>query len=363
MNEPLKLLAGGKWYGIDELENGISPEGLSAQEIKATQFCYRWLNGVPTFQFSTSGSTGLPRKISFNREQLEVSARLTADALGLQRGWTALICLDVQLIAGAMMIVRSLVTGMNMIIRNPSANPFDSLTDPAEFTALVPYQLLMALEKNPLLFNQFKIVIVGGAPLSPETSNRLQILSPSFYATYGMTETITHVALQKLNRKDRQDYFQLLPGIHASTDARNCLVIRASHLGKDPIITNDVVMLLNERQFRWIGRADHVINSGGVKIQAEKIEHALDSIINKLSIQRRLFVAGLPDPKLGEKSVIVVEGLRLTDEQENLIRMRMNEELNKYEAPKTFCYVPRFVETATQKVDRIETLKLIALNR
>jgi O-succinylbenzoic acid--CoA ligase len=248
---------------------------------------------------------------------------------------------------------------MNMILKDPSANPFEGLTEKVDFTALVPYQLATVLEQTPAQLSKVRSVIVGGAPLLKDVIHQLQELPSVCYATYGMTETITHVALQRLNGPGRQDYFQLLPGIHATTDARGCLVITATHLGPDPVVTNDVVSLLDEDKFRWIGRYDRVINSGGVKIHAEKIERVVEDFFSEWPVQRRFFVTGLPDQKFGEQVTLVVEGVELSQAAESRLKIRMKETLGSYELPKAIHYVPAFAETATQKVDRIETMRSV----
>ncbi len=359
MTRPLRLKAANEWLTLSDLKNGHTPVSLNDQEKNALQFCHQWLNGQQKFEFQTSGSTGTPKKIIFTRAQLKTSASLTAEALHLQPGYSALICLDVNFIAGAMMMVRSLVTGMDMIIKAPSSNPLKDFSDIIDFVALVPYQLVTVLDQSPSALNKLKIVIIGAAPLKEAVIDRLQDFSPAFYATYGMTETITHVALQKLNGPDRKNFFRLLPGIHASTDDRGCLILTASHLGRKPIVTNDLVTLLDERSFRWIGRYDQVINSGGIKIPAEKVEGAVDSILRGLKIQKRFFITGLPDSKLGEQVALILEGERLSHDQEHGIKTVLAQELDTYEIPKIFLYVSAFPETSTQKIDRAGTIKLV----
>lgn len=359
MTRPLRLKAANEWLTLSDLKNGHTPVSLNDQEKNALQFCHQWLNGQQKFEFQTSGSTGTPKKIIFKRVELEASARLTEEALQLQPGYSALICLDVNFIAGAMMMVRSLVTGMDMIIKTPSSNPLKDFSDIIDFVALVPYQLVTVLDQSPTSLSNLKTVIIGGAPLKEAVIDRLQDFSTAFYATYGMTETITHVALQKINGPDRQNFFQLLPGIQATTDDRSCLIITASHLGDKAIITNDIVEFLDERRFRWIGRYDQVINSGGLKVPAEKVEGVVESVLRELKIQRRFFITALPDRKLGDQIVLILEGARLSQDQERDIKTTLKANLEKYEIPKIFLYVSRFVETATQKIDRVHTMKLV----
>ena len=361
MNRQVWLKAGNHLFGWEELKQGHLVTSFTEQEKNVVQFCSHWLNGKSEFEFQTSGSTGSPKKITFTREQLIASAQLTAGVLQLKPGFTALICLDVNFIAGAMMLVRSLLTGMNMIVTTPSSNPLESVSDEIDFAALVPLQFTMLVKHEKEKLNKLKTIIIGGAPLEEDSFMQWQHLSPALYATYGMTETITHIALQKLNGADRQDFFQLLPGIEGSTDDRGCLVIRATHLGPQPVVTNDLVTLLDKTHFRWIGRVDRIINSGGIKIPVEKIEKITGTILEDLNIKRRFFAAGIPDDKLGEKLVLVVEG-DLSSESESDIRKAFSQRLSKYETPQLIFQVSQFLQTSTQKIDRIGTLKLLKVN-
>ena len=357
MTKPGWLKAGGILHSHEDLMQGVSLSMLTAQEKNAIHFCSSWLSGQAIFDFQTSGSTGVPKKVSFTRDQLIVSAMLTEKALQYQSGETALVCLDVKFIAGAMMLVRSLVSGLNIVVVTPSSDPFESVTDKIDFVAMVPLQVttLLSSRRNP--FHSMKSVIVGGAPLDKSSIESLQNVSASVYATYGMTETITHIALQKLNGSDRQDSFQALPGVILDTDSRGCLTIQADHLGNVPIITNDLVERIDKDKFLWIGRADRIINSGGVKVQAEKIESIVGSLFEKNNILNRFFAAGIPDVHLGEKVVLIVEG-NLSANIEEILRLEF-QRLSKYEIPQDIIHTPKFAETATQKIDRLETLRRI----
>ncbi|HRI79093.1 MAG TPA: AMP-binding protein, partial [Cyclobacteriaceae bacterium] len=322
----------------------------------AIEFCSRWLQGESIFEFQTSGSTGTPKKISFNRDQMTRSALLTQEALQYSKGDTALVCLDVKFIAGAMMLVRSLITGLNMVIVKPSSDPLELITDTIDFAALVPLQLITTLNRHRKKLDAIKNLIIGGAPLDKSTINRLQGVAGSVYATYGMTETITHIAVQKLNGPDRQDFFQALPGISLHIDSRGCLTVQADHLGPLPVITNDLVTMLSDTQFQWSGRADKVINSGGIKVQPEKIEKIIKDVFEIHKVQNRFFVTGVPDTHLGEKVVIFIEG-EIQSALESNLRDELELRLSKYEVPQKILKTSAFIETATQKIDTMATVR------
>lgn len=310
---------------------------------KADLFCKEWLNGRQTFIVTTSGSTGTPKTIELRREQMIASAKKTIKALGLQQGMTALVCLDVDFIAGKMMLVRSLVAGMNMIVVEPKANPLEDLgAEKIDFAAMVPYQL----EHEGRNIDSIQKIILGGAPVSTALQNNIQELKTECYATFGMTETISHIALQKLNGNDRQDFFEALDGVDIRLDERGCLVIEADYLD-DVIITNDVVDLLDHRRFRWLGRWDNVINTGGIKVIPEKIEKVAGEYLSS----KKFFVSAIEHPQLGQQVVLVIEGM-LTSNEENELMHLLRGKLSRYEIPKQVLYSQRFATTPTQKVNR-----------
>ncbi len=293
---------------------------------------------------------------------MEASARLTEKALGLQAGYNALLCLDTHYIAGQMMLVRSLVTGMNIVAVEPAANPWDHLPDglSLDFVALVPYQLLAILNSSSAgkKLNDSKSVIVGGAPIDGKLKSSVASLNCQVFATYGMTETISHIALQKLNGEDKQDYFQVLPGISIQTDNRGCLTIAANYLGKEKIMTNDLVEILSPQQFRWLGRVNNVINTGGVKVIPEKIEREVERAFLELGLQNRFFISGVEDPAFGSKVILIVEGLALDEALARRIYKSLDSRLARYETPKEIRTVEQFVETDTEKINRKATLEL-----
>ena len=306
------------------------------------QFISEWYSSDDEMIVQTSGSTGKPKSISVKKKWMRNSAQLTGKTFSLKEGDTALLCIPMKYIAGKMMVVRALELGLDLKVVEPSSNPLNGIKEIIDFSAMVPFQLENSLNQ----LNKIKTLIIGVGQVSPKLVEKLQIESTQVYETYGMTETLTHVAIKPLNGPNISDLFRSLDGIHFEKDDRGCLAIHASALNPVPIVTNDLVELIDENSFRWLGRFDNVINSGGVKIIPELVEAKLLSIIPN----NRFFINGESDESLGEKVVLVVEG--------NVIEISFDS-LEKFEKPKEIYFISEFLETESGKIRRGETLKII----
>jgi O-succinylbenzoic acid--CoA ligase len=335
---------------------------MSEFERVTFDFCHDWLSDRKSFTLHTSGSTGTPKAIIVSRNQLASSAKLTIQVLGLQKNQTALVCLDTRYIAGIMMMVRCLEAGLNIVLVEPYSNPFEKIdaNTKIDFTALVPLQVETILHSTQRTrLEKINSILVGGAALNNRTIHALQSFSCNFYATYGMTETLSHVALQKINGSDAQPYFSALPGITFTQDERGCLVITAPHLSNEPITTNDIVKLLSDSKFTWLGRADNIINTGGVKVIPEKIEATIQSFFDEWNITNRFFVFGIPDQRLGQSVSLIIEGSNLGAVLEERLIVKLNENHSRFEVPRSIYYVDSFIQTPTSKVNKTETVRLI----
>ena len=308
-------------------------------------FIKEWHRGSPVLDVRTSGSTGSPKTIAISKEHMEASARMTGAFLQLKKDDTALLCLSPQTIAGKMMLVRSIVLELELIVSNVSSSPVPESEGEFDFAAMVPMQVKNTIEKGNL--NRIKKVIVGGGTIAPGLWQDIAQIDIDAYQTFGMTETISHVAMRKIS-KEVQPYSAMPNVLFGIRDS--CLIINAPDLGVNDLETNDVVRLINDKQFEWLGRKDLVINSGGIKIHPEQIEEAINELFHT-----PFFAAGLPDEDLGERHVLCVEGL----ESNPIIRAEMERFLSKYSVPKDIYYFDSFVYTESGKIDRINTLKKI----
>ncbi|CAL2085225.1 AMP-binding protein [Tenacibaculum sp. 190524A02b] len=323
---------------------------------EVVSFLKAWYDVNDFVIVQTSGSTGKPKSIKLKKEYMVNSAKATGAFFELPEKTSALLCMSVNYIAGKMMLVRALTLGWHIDIKRAEANPLKNVEKKYDFCAMVPMQLAASLKE----LGKIEKLIVGGGVVSNDLYKQIQNKSTKIYATYGMTETITHIAVKKLNHfslNKEVSYYQVLPNVNIALDKRNCLVINAPKVAKEKIVTNDVVVLKSETSFEWLGRYDNVINSGGVKLHPEKIEEKL-----ALIIPSRFFVAGIKDEKLGEKLVLIVEK-EMTEREKFMLEKEIEEANNfhKYEKPKQIFSVSKFVETETKKIQRNLTLKLLNL--
>lgn len=318
-------------------------------------FLNQWFDNAAFVAVNTSGSTGKPKIIKLKKEHMINSALATATYFNIGPKATALLCLSPNYIAGKMMLVRALTLGLCLDIVDPTGNPLENIEKEYDFSAMVPLQLFNALAT----IEKIKTLIVGGGVVSFPLQCKIQNVSTKIYATYGMTETTSHIAVKKLNhfkeeikagQSDFTSIYTVLPNTKISQDTRGCLVIDAPKVSDKKLITNDLVELISENEFNWLGRFDTVINSGGVKLIPEQIEEKLSKIISQ-----RFIISSKTDQVLGEKVILIVEGSNTKISEKNLKPW-----LHKFEMPKEIYYLDSFIETETKKIDRIRTKALLS---
>lgn len=354
-----KVIFKSKEIRANEIGQRLSlTEGFEYDVLKVAN---DWINQDNTkFEVQTSGSTGVPKKITLTREQIKASVHLTQDYFHLRQGQVAILCLDPKYIAGRMMIIRALEIGLDLICVPPTADPLAQLQflQHISFAAFVPYQLEAILKSNQSIvqLNKIEKIIIGGAKIHNEIMDAIQSLPSKFYETYGMTETISHVAIKKLN--PLESTFKTLSGISISIDERECLVIEAKHLGNQPIVTNDIVELSGSKEFQLIGRADNIINSGGLKIFPEALEEKLKDVKANWS-GKRFFIAGIEDGSLGQRVVLVIEIDGLSEEEKSQILTQLKQHLPKWQVPKEIICLKEFERTDNGKVNRKMTMALL----
>lgn len=303
-----------------------------------------WASDSKTIQVKTSGSTGTPKVIDVQKSMLLISASKTCSFFQLNISSTGLLCLSTSYIAGQMMLVRALVSGMNLVCIKPSNNPVVNLDQDIDFAAFVPLQLQNAI-KTPEKLNRVKHIIIGGGQVSTSLISDLKMYKGYAYESFGMTETLSHIALKQLT-PTLQDNFMLFQGVFISQGFKNDLIINYPELGIYRLKTNDVVDLTIDGGFKWKGRMDFVINSGGVKISPEQVEKQIEHLLDQ-----RICIIGIPDDKLGEKLVLIIEGNAFDTER---LKQQLKETLSSYNIPKEIIFMPEFPLTENGKLKRKE---------
>ncbi|MBP7396211.1 MAG: AMP-binding protein [Flavobacterium sp.] len=311
-------------------------EGADFQKALG-DFLIDWFDDKTYIEMNTSGTTGAPKLIRVEKEAMVSSALSTGDFFDLNPGNKVLHCLPVDYVAGKMMFVRSFILGLDMDFVEPNSNPLEYNDVKYDFAAMVPLQAKNSLAK----LTNIKKIIIGGVKIHKSLEQELVKLPNEIYETYGMTETITHIAAKRVGERA----FTVLPNVTVSSNENNCLVVHAKKINPEPIVTNDIVEIVSDTQFVWLGRFDNVINSGGIKLIPEKIEEKLST-----HIPRRYFVYGQADDVLGEKVVLYVEGEPIAIDEE------VFSVLDKYEKPKNIVFIPKFTVTATGKIVRKESI-------
>jgi O-succinylbenzoic acid--CoA ligase len=336
------------------------------------EFLKEWQSESPTVLVHTSGSTGKPKPMLVEKRRMEASARITCDFLGLRKGDTALLCLSTDYIAGKMMVVRSLVRGLRLICVEPSGHPLamsvstqrgQSLCNPLcsshegqsperiDFAAMVPMQVYNSL-KDPVereRLMQIRHLIIGGGAVDESLAAELKDFPNAVWSTYGMTETLSHIALRRLSGDDATEWYTPFDGVTLSLTADHCLVIDAPAVHDGPLVTNDIAELRSPSspnssttrhapQFRILGRKDNVICSGGIKIQAEEVERLLHPLMRV-----PFLITRSRDERLGEAVVLLTEG------SEDEARAVCERVLPRYWRPRHIVHVERLPRTATGK--------------
>lgn len=313
-------------------------------------FILEWMNNDDFILVQTSGSTGIPKQIKLKKEQVRNSAEATIGYFKLVPNTKALLCLSSQYIAGKMMLVRAMVGGWDLYTVEPEKNPLKNTSIQFDFTAMVPFQVFHSIAD----LHKVGKIIIGGGAIPQNLEKRLQQEETLAYATYGMTETISHIAIRQVNGQDRSSTFKALPEVSFSQTSEGCLKIDAPRISDEIQVTNDVVHLLSPSEFQFLGRIDNVINTGGVKIYPEEVERKLSA-----HIEKPFFIASETDDALGHKIILIVENnspISIDDLSETF------KVLSTYERPKKVYSLPQFIYTDTEKIKRADVLALLEID-
>ena len=325
------------------------------------EFLDEWNNDSERVLVHTSGSTGAPKPLWVEKRRMEASARITCDFLGLKEGDTALLCMPLDYIAGKMMVVRSLVRKLKLMVVEPTGHPLAAHQLPRvlTFAAMVPMQVYNSLQvpEERERLRQIRHLIIGGGAIDDALARELKDFPNYVWSTYGMTETLSHIALRRLNGAEASEWYTPFDNVRISQSEDGCLVIDAPEVCAERLVTNDIVEI-SQGRFRVVGRKDNVICSGGIKIQAEEVERAL-----KPYLHVPFMITKRKDEKFGEIVVMMVEdrgewkeerGERIGDSLKTRLQRLCREHLPKYWQPRDFVFVEKIPMTETGKIARKE---------
>jgi len=311
------------------------------------EFLSEWNNDSLFVHVQTSGSTGAPKPMLAEKRRMLASARITNDFLGLREGDAALLCMSLDYIAGKMMVVRSIERGLKLITVEPGGHPLNHsqlATDDCQidFAAMVPLQVYNTLqvpeERKRLL--QIRHLIIGGGAIDDALGAELKNFPNAVWSTYGMTETLSHIALRRLSGPEASDWYTPFPSVQVSLSDEGCLVIDAPEVCPECLVTNDIAEI-STQGFRVLGRKDNVICSGGIKIQIEEVERHLRPFL-----RAPYLISKRPDPKFGEVAVL------LTEDSVDEARQVCERVLPKYHLPRHYLHVDHLPLTETGKPAR-----------
>lgn len=307
-------------------------------------FLVEWHNDSPTVLVHTSGSTGMPKSMLVEKRRMEASARITCGFLGLKAGDTALLCMSLDYIAGKMMVVRALTCGLQLKVVEPCGCPL--WEGHVDFAAMVPMQVynLLQTEDGRRRLMAVRHLIIGGGAIDEALASALVDFPNQVWSTYGMTETLSHIALRRLSGPDASEWYMPFEGVTLSQTDEGCLVIDAPAVHDGLLVTNDIAEMHDDGRFRILGRKDNVICSGGIKIQIEEVERLLHP---HLSVP--FLITKRADKKFGEQVVLLTES-----EDMDAIRNVCQRVLPKYWQPRAFLHVDSLPLTETGKPARKE---------
>lgn len=332
------------------IQDKLEQNGISEFEHSLFQFIVEFFNDSPSIIQKTSGTTGTPKELELSKESMLASAVNTNKFLGLKPFSTLFLCLPIEYIAGKMMVVRAIAGQHNLMYTEPSSMPEIKSHLPIHLCAMVPLQAFNIFSDFEML-QSLKNLLVGGAEIRPELEEMLRTLNEPVYETFGMAETYSHIALRRVNGENRTKIFTAMDGVLLSVDERQCLIVDAPYLNR-PVVTDDIVELIDEHQFRWKGRFDNVINTGGKKVHPELLEEKIANSLNVASA-----VIGIDDHALGKRIVIVVD--RRCNIPDELLHHQIQEVLPRHFQPKEIHRVDEFPYNPSMKIDRLKLYKLI----
>jgi Acyl-CoA synthetases (AMP-forming)/AMP-acid ligases II len=348
-----KIRIGGITYTREYFSEGRKNVSAAESSFRRQLYLFLkdWFSDSPALLLHTSGSTGTPKEIIARKEQMLQSAKITCDFFELKKNHKVLLCLPLDYIAGKMMVVRALYAGLDIYPVEPDGHPLAHTDIPFDFAAMVPLQVYNSLqvEEERRRLSHIKHLIIGGGGIDEMLEKDLQAFPNAIYSTYGMTETLSHIALRRINGTEAGPYYTPLPGVGLALSGDNTLIVYAPLVADETFITNDIAELRPDGSFRITGRKDNIINTGGIKVHIEEVERVLRPYISG-----NFAITSVPHPKLGEAIVLLVEQ---TVDAAAVMNM-MEQSLPRYHHPLHIRTVTAIPLTGNGKTDRTAAKKL-----
>jgi O-succinylbenzoic acid--CoA ligase len=295
--------------------NGKMPETFGLPDVVET--------GVGLI-VETSGSSGIPKRVTLSREAILASANAAQIRLGAPGQW--LLALPINFVAGANVLIRSLVADTQPVLMNTSV-PFTAeafarsaslMTGARRYTSLVPTQLsrLAAALDDPFSptgtndfllaqLRKFDAILVGGQAPQDEVTQRLRDLGIKIVITYGMTETCGGCVYDGVPL----DGVQVdLVGNRIQISGKVLADQIADESGAQPIgdsfLTSDLGEFDEGGKLKVLGRIDRVIVSGGLKISLDRVEELARAVPGVAE----LAATAIADAEWGQRVGIVYLG-------------------------------------------------------
>lgn len=351
---PKQLIINGKLYSHSQFQqmatNFSAVDNPVLQQL--WQFMAQWVDNNSLISLKTSGSTGTPKSIVVEKSKMLASAAITINYFGLKPGMKVLLCLSPEFIAGKMMIVRAMLGGLDLVTTDLSANPLRNLTQTVDFAAMVPMQCAKAFEDTPDKFALIKTLIVGGSGIGEWLSDQFLKIETAVFQTYGMTETLSHIAVRRVNGPKASKSYFLLTGVKIDLDERSCLLIDAPHISTETIVTNDVAVIHDDGTFNIEGRADDIVISAGNKLNPAQIEAKIEGILKKPCT-----LVAVPSKSAGTQLVLVLTE-RLSTSQIFQIWKKLEDGLPAAEIPRQLLILNSLPMLPGGKTDRLRLIQM-----
>ena len=317
------------------------------------RFLVEWRKKCPTLTVLTSGSTGSPKPIAVEKIRMANSARVTCSFLRLKKGDTALLAMPLRYIAARMMVVRALVWGLDLIVSQPSSSPLASLEKHVTFAPLTAMQVYESLQdaSTAKKLKEIDCLLIGGGAVTGPLAEALRDFPNEVWSSYGMTETLSHIALRRVNGPEASEWYTPLFGVSVRLTPDGRLAIWAPRVTEGELVTNDIAEIDGDGRFRILGRCDNVVNTGGIKVQLEAVEELLEPVLHL-----PFCVTSVTDQRLGEKLVMLHVGSETAENLEKLCR----HVLPRYWVPRAYLRVSEIPLTETGKKARVAARELAA---